>query len=341
MASAPTDAGALYRLADGVAKLSRASGTLLLTPADGRAMRISGIGNDLLPLLAKGASFAEIEHRLRETHPSARDIDVKLRRFLTELARVGLLTDRTQLRARSQVVRRFALLDIDPAAARLARLVSFLPQMISWLLLACLLLCATSGPVALLRAHGLASPSDAISHFDPLGLLIFIVAVVPLHEFSHGFACRLAGAPVGKAGLILHGWIVPGPYVDTSRAYRIRSGWRRAAIAASGPLVDFIAAGAASWLVLLVPGGAVHAAGRTLLLLSACFVFLDLNPLAPSDGSRVIEALLGDELARASALSRRRAALSSRRTVAIYRVACSIYVQALALGACIWWISTT
>src|SRR5206468_11474523 len=61
------------------------------------------------------------------------------------------------------------------------------------------------------------------------------------------------------------------------------------------------------------------------LLLSGLFVYLDTNPLTPSDGSHMLEALLDDELARASALSRRRAALSTRPVVNTYRLVCVVH----------------
>ena len=88
-------------------------------------------------------------------------------------------------------------------------------------------------------------------------------------------------------------------------------------------------------MVVLTHGnGLVGRASLYVLLLSGLFVYLDSNPLTPSDGSHMLEALLDDELARASALSRRPTTLSTRLVINTYRLACigHFLVAALFLG---------
>lgn len=329
--------GATLRIRSGVARVRRSNGTLLVSPGDGRALRISPVAEDLLPLLAAGAAIDTLEQRLRQRHPAALDVGSKLRRFLAQLADAGLLEHAAVARSR-RVPARFPLFETDGTARRAAAAISRLPLPVAAAILLLALVAAVGAIAAVCRAGRLPHPLDLFRQFAPAGLALFALVVVPLHEAAHAVACRLAGAPSGKAGIILHGWVMPGPYVDTSRAYVIAGRMRRASIAAAGPLVDLLATGiAAAWL--MAGGGRV---AQTLFLLSAIFFVLDTLPLTPSDGSRALEALLDDDLARTSALSppSRRGRLSGMREIALYRVATSMHVQTVAVASYLWWTTT-
>jgi putative peptide zinc metalloprotease protein len=227
----------------------------------------------------------------------------------------------------------------DRAAAAIAGALARLPGWFGLGLLYGALLGAVAG-IALLAWHGRVPPLSTLSlGFSLAGLAAFVLLVVPLHEAAHAIACRLAGAKVGDAGILFHGWILPGPFVETTAAYRVTKRAARFWIPAGGPAVNLVAAGVAGWSLLWL-GDRAPAAQAVLafvFVLSAIFVYLDTNPLAPSDGSHMLEALLDDELARRSALSRTRARLSSARTVAIYRVAASLHLQAGLAVAYLWW----
>ncbi|MEW6708009.1 MAG: hypothetical protein AB1430_24445, partial [Pseudomonadota bacterium] len=199
---------------------------------------------------------------------------------------------------------------------------------------------ALAAVVMLAFSPRLPHPGALFAQFSAWGLAIFVFGVVVLHEAAHAVACRLAGVPVGDAGLIFHGGVMPGPYVNTSHLYRVERRAPRFWVAAAGPLVDFLALGAAAaWLLATDdPASAAAQAAATLFLLCAAFLYLDTNPLTPSDGSRMVEALLGDELARRSALTRRRARLSGWKTVAWYRIACSTHLQLSAGLLFGWWM---
>jgi len=337
-----TEAGKLtarhFCIRAGVARVQRPTGMVLVEPQSGRSVRVSSAAHDLLPLLVQGASFDTLAARLRERHPGARDVDSKLRQFLAQLEQAGLLGQG----AAPRVHPRWIHFEADPAARWLAAHVQRLPSRLGWGLLLLLCLSAAAAVAALLWRGGLPHPSALFTQFSLLGLLLFVAVVVPLHEAAHALACRLSGVPVGDAGLLLHNGLMPGPYVNTSQMYRVAAKAPRFWVAAVGPLVDALGlAAAAAWLLALGPHSEeLRAAASTLLLLCAAFLFLDTNPLAPSDGSRMLEALLGDELARRSALSRQRALLSSHKTVAWYRVACSVHLQGSAVLLYLWWTHT-
>jgi hypothetical protein len=332
-------AGPLYRIRSGVEKVKRANTLILVAPEDGRAMRMSVVGEELLPLLACGASLDELAQRLRERHPEARDIQSKLTAFLDQLARGGLIEADARQRAPRHPNTRFRLFRPDPAAAWVATRIHALPPIAVKAALALASLASLAGVVMLIASGHLPHPGALWTAFSPWGLALFALVVVPSHEAAHALACRLAGQPVNEGGVILHAWLIPGPYVDTSQMYRISSRWKRFWVPAAGPLVNLLALGAAAWWLTLAGSLAIEEqrAASTLFVLCAVFVYLDTNPLAPSDGSRMLEAILGDELARRAALSRTSARLSGAKTVAWYRIACSAHLQLSALLGYAWW----
>lgn len=327
-----------YRFRDGVARVQRPGGMVLVSPADGRSVRVSAVADDLLPLLVDGASFEALLQRLVERHPRASDAAAKLRAFLGQLERAGLLGGEGQASVRKPAAR-WAIVNADPFARSVAAVLLHLPARLAWTLLGLIGASALAAVVALAMSGRLPHPSALFTQFSVWGLLLFVGVVAIVHEAAHAVACRLAGVPVSDAGLIFHGGVMPGPYVNTSHLYRVALRAPRFWVAAAGPLIDFLALGAAAaWLLACDdPGSAQARAAATLFLLCAVFVYLDTNPLTPSDGSRMLEALLGDELARRSALTKRRARLSGWKTVAWYRIACSTHLQLSAALLWAWW----
>lgn len=181
-------------------------------------------------------------------------------------------------------------------------------------------------------------PSVVAESFNLIGFLALFLIVIPIHEAAHAVACRLAGAEVGVAGIIMHGGLIPGPYVETSKAYRLKEKSKRFWIPAAGPLVDWCAAGIVAWIILLSPGlgeTAVEALSY-LFILCLLFVYFDTNPFTASDGSHMLEALLDDELARKSALSRQQATLSAHSGIKLYRRACVAHLL-LAIAILVYW----
>jgi hypothetical protein len=321
-------------------QIVRRSRTLLLVSHEtGVSVRVSPVAEDLLPLLTSGAHFTSLTARLTERHPTARDIEAKLRAFLDSLMKSGLIVAAGVAERHRSGSPRIHLLRPDSAMQLLARVVKRVPNAVGWTLLTAATLVAGEGMVELAACGSTPDPRDLIDSFSIAGLLFFFLVVIPLHEAGHALACRLAGAEVGSAGILLLGRLVPCFFVDTTRAYLVRERWHRFWIPAAGPLVNFLAAGAAAW-ALAVSGlhaGTLFDFLSTIFLLSALSVVMDTNPVMPSDGSRMLEAVLDDELARLYANFRVSAATpAQRRTVILYRWVCLLHVLATVLLLGLW-----
>jgi putative peptide zinc metalloprotease protein len=331
----------LYAFRAGVTKVKRHRVTILVAPGDGRAVRISRPAEALVPLLADGAERAALEAALAARFPGSPRVTRKLDQFLAQLRDAGMLTlssDPAAVRKVTRPVARIDLFDMDPPARAVAGVIGAVPAWLGWGLLALVTLAALAGVWLVATGPLLPHPSAFVTEFHVAGILIFVGLVVPLHELSHAVATRLAGAEVGRAGIMAHGFL-PGPFVETSGLYRVQSRWRRFCIPAAGPLVDLLAVGAGAWMVVLAADaeGPLAHAGQTLGMIALlCFIF-DTNPLMPSDGSHMIEALLEDEMARKSALRLRGSPLSDRKDVAIYRICASTHLQGFGLLAWLWW----
>jgi putative peptide zinc metalloprotease protein len=315
------------RLKPHIARVVRDGGQVILVDPSGAApaVRVSAVAHHLMPFLVRGAGAGEMAEHLSARFPSARDVHGKLQAFLDQLGRSGML-DSVEAAPRRRP-RRLRLVDPDPLARVLAGLLGRLP--LRWAVL-CLSILSAASAIGWLVLHPHIRPelSGLVRDFDVVGLLLFVGVLVPAHELAHAVACRAAGAPVRGAGLVLHAYLVPGPYVDTSDAYRVRERGRRFLIPAAGPIVDLLACGAAA-AALIASGGEGAWAHRaaTLFLLALLVLIADLNPFAPSDGSRMLEAWLDDELARTSALGRR-SRMSPVRWK--YRLACLSWLGATA-----------
>ncbi|MDP5210781.1 PqqD family peptide modification chaperone [Microbulbifer sp. 2205BS26-8] len=337
--SQPTAVPAQYRIRDGVAKVVRKGSIVLISPHDGTAVRVSPVAEELMPLLAAGASFDELTQKLRDRYPQAASLGTKLSAFLQQLQKSGLLENDARPAVKRRRTPRLKLFELDPAAALVARGIKALPDWLGRALWYGILLSALCGLLVLIFSGALPHPRQLATEFNGWGLAIFALLVAPLHEAAHAVACRLAGVPVGAAGIMIHNWFVPGPYVETNQTYRIRGRRQRFWVPAAGPAINLIAAGAAAWgLWLLGPDEPTVGFLTTLFLLAVLFLYLDTNPLTPSDGSHMLEALLDDELARVSALSRRRGRLSDPKTVAIYRIAASVHLQGSLVLLYFWWM---
>lgn len=336
---APAAAPQVYALGAGVARVRREGKVILVNPEDGTSVRISKIGGELIPLLAQGATLAELERHLRARFPGAGDLRFKLKRFLGQLSDSGLLGQARTARP-SRGGYRVAVFSPDAPARFLARLVTALPRDLGWGLLWALVLLAAGGIAALVVQGALPHPARIVTGFSWWGMLVILAVMLPLHEFAHALACRLAGQPVGKAGLIVHGFM-PGPFVDTRAAALVEGRLGRFWIPAAGPLVDLAVCGAAAWVLLTAPGTGLPPEGVRIaafvFLAAAAILVMNLNPLTASDGSHMIEALRDDELLRHSALRMRGARLSRPVDVAVYRVIASLYWQGLAVLLWIWW----
>jgi putative peptide zinc metalloprotease protein len=329
-----------YRLGGGTEVVRRRGSLLLVARGSGRTVRVSPVAADLLPLLQSGAPFDELSGRLRALHPSAGVVEPKLRAFLRTLGSAGLLHGQEE--ARRARGRRYPLFAADACARVIARpLRALLPGRVAPALAGAMAM-ASLALVAQLCVEGrLPGLRELAEHLHWAGLSLFAFVVVPVHELAHAVACRLGGIPAGQFGIVLHGGIVPGPYVDTSRSYLLADRWRRFAIPAAGPFVNLLAAGiVAAVLLYAAPPADCVPALDTLLFACLLFVYFDTTPLTASDGSHCIEALLEDELARRHALlPRSRLPTTADARAALRYRACAAAHLVLSLALFYLWAS--
>ena len=331
------DSTTIYRFHEHVVRFHRAHTVVLVSKKDGTSVRVSQGAVELLPLLAEGADSETLTARLRALYPQARNPGSKLKLFLAQLAQAGLLDNLTEKPRIKPSARKIVLGNPDPIAKKVADALLLFPAWLRLCFTVSFIAAACAGIGTLfLDKNSLPHPMRLFDSFSLWGLLAFIFLIVPLHEFAHAIACRMAGVPVGPAGILFHG-IMPGPYVDTGFFYQIREKYQRFRVPAAGPFIDLMAAGTAAWLLVILDSSAFTPALVTLFLLSMAFVYLDTNPLAPSDGSRMLEALLDDELARRSALSRKRSGLSYWKSVWLYRGAIALHLLISGLFIWYWW----
>ena len=317
------------RLRPGVTRNHRAPGNTILIPPEGTApTRISRIGEEILPLLFRGTSKTQLENLLKERYPDNNDISSKLAKFISQLERNGLLESScSQVKTSGTQAMRIEIRNPDPLAHKTAGWLNKVPRWLRWLSFTGSLLLGFCGLGQVLPGKKEAVFLDVFYHFDLLGFAVFLLIVIPLHEFAHAVACRLAKAPVSGAGIIFHHRLIPGPYVDTTQGYRVMGRWKRFKIPAAGPFVDFMASGVAAWVIIWTgQEGPLTQTAYFVMCISLLFLCLDMNPFNPSDGSHMLETLLNDELVREVALSRRRSSFCRPSAILIYRGICAAYI---------------
>jgi len=328
-----------YVLRDDVEIIRRSSSLLLFGRRDERTVRASQGAALLLPLLRDGADFESLRASLQAAQPAALDVGSKLAGFLDALVKSGLLLDGSgegpDPRGRRH---QYPLFSLDRPAAAAAAVIGLTGRWFGTALAILTALAAVAAIAGLAAAGLLPRLPDQVQALHWAGVLLFFLVVAPVHEFAHAVACRLAGQKVGKAGILMHGGLIPGPYVDTSQSYRIPGRWQRLMIPAAGPFTDLAAAGAVAAALLFGDWGAeTTVVLQSLLLFCLLYVFFDTNPFTASDGSHCIEALLEDELARRHALRAAVPQVTDLGVVAKYRTAMLAWVLVCALLFAGWW----
>lgn len=124
-----------------------------------------------------------------------------------------------------------------------------------------------------------------------LGLLVALFACVVLHELGHALAARRYG--VGTRSITLY------PFGGVAELHgEPPSGRAEAAIAAAGPAVNLLLAGALALLAPLLAGFGSQAAvvGRWLVWINLAVAAFNLIPGFPLDGGRALRGLLSRPL---------------------------------------------
>lgn len=311
---------------------------VLFRSSGAKAVRVPRSAYPLLALLKKGTQRADLQQVLQASFPTDAAIAPKLEKFLCSLEHAGLLNSDFH-EVQQPTWRRWTLFDLDPLACRCVRILDALPRFPLKILLGILTICSLVGVATSISA--MPKPSLLLLSHCALGIFFFLFLVLPTHELAHAVACRAAGAPVLGVGFVFHGGIIPGPFVDTSSTYAVAGRWARFFVPIVGPLVDLWAAGVAAWILQLgLLGGRLQSALTSFMLLSTVFFLLDMNPLLQTDGSRALEAILDDELARRASFAQPRKTLSSKSVIWSYRLACFLYACAIAFLVMLLWIKS-
>ena len=301
---------------------------VLFRSSDAKAARVPRSAYPLLALLKEGTQLAELQQVLQACYPTEGAIAPKLEKFLCRLEHAGLLNSSVR-EVQQPTWHRWTLFDLDPLACRCVRILGAMPRFLLKVLFVILTISSLVGVAIFISA--MPKPGLQLLLHGAWGIFFFLFLVLPARELAHAIACRAVGAPVLGAGFVFHGGIIPGPFVDTSSTYAVASRWLRFFVPIVGPLVDLWAAGVAAWILQLgLLGERLQSALASFILLSTIFLLLDMNPLLQTDGSRALEAILDDELARRAAFARSGKTLSSKSVLWLYRLACFLYACVVA-----------
>ena len=323
------DAKERIKLRDGVSCHRRSNDIVLLIPPEGTApVRINRIGEELLPLLFKGTTREQLETILIGRKPSCVDVSLKLMRFLSMLADRGLLeSSRSNVESVPKKPFRLRLFDLDPTVRVIAVWINKTPCWLRWFFTVVSVIWALFGIVMVLLETGQSIYLDIYNRFDFIGLVLFVLLVVPSHELAHAVACRLSGTPVSEVGIVFHHRFLPGPYVNTTQGYRVTERWNRFKIPAAGPFTDLFFCGLASWAVMIdIQNLQVSQTANFVMILSLLILYFNMNPFTPSDGSHMLESLMNDELLREVAVYGRKSGFTNPKAVMVYRLACVLYL---------------
>ncbi len=157
---------------------------------------------------------------------------------------------------------------------------------------------------------------------ETIVFIVVLVISVIFHEVAHGYAANALGDPTAKIqgrlslnpfrhidlfgsiilpailvlskSSVLFGWAKPVPY----NPYNLKRGGRfaEAIVAFAGPLANFALA---AFVLLLYKLSIVSSAvAATVIYMNLFLAFLNLIPIAPLDGSKILPALLPESLAR-------------------------------------------
>lgn len=184
------------------------------------------------------------------------------------------------------------LVNPDRFFDRLARELSFL-SLAAWWVLGVVIVCAA---LLSLPVYWPALSDRGFEGFLDLENLILIAAIYPvvksIHEMGHGIATRARGGAVPEIGIMLIAFF-PIPYVEASSALMFPSKWSRAAVAASGIMIELVIASfaLAVWVVA-EPGTLRTIAFNTMLVSGFSTVVVNANPLLNFDGYHALSDII-------------------------------------------------
>jgi len=186
---------------------------------------------------------------------------------------------------------RFKLCDPDALLARLVPRLGFL--FTRWFLgiSAALILLALGTTIA--NRSGLADEVQIL--LRPMSIpivLVVLFALVSVHEFAHGLACRRYGGAVHEMGFMLI-YFQPALYCNVSDAWLFPERRQRLIVGFAGPYVELTLWAAATLLWRLTdPGAVLHGLALIVAGSSGVKTLLNFNPLLKYDGYYLLSDLL-------------------------------------------------
>lgn len=264
---------------------------ILVGDMHSRPLKLAGLSCTLALAIKRGASESELIAILGLAYPNhpAAHHQRALQTFIGKLRTAGLL-DEDQVRSMG----RWSMPNPDPLAEVLAgRLLTLPARLRRWLLRG-----AVIGSVVIIllalqhqphwREWALSTPV----HWAALG--VGVLAWLILHELAHAVACRMHGCPVSGAGLMLRGFLLPSPFINTSAIHLFPGDAIRLHVAIAGPVLDLLLAGVLAAELMLMPPGSATAVVQALLQLVLLGLYFNLTPFRISDGRTAFDVYFGD-----------------------------------------------
>lgn len=195
---------------------------------------------------------------------------------------------------------RIPLFDPEPILEKWAGAVDWIFGKIGFILWAALLIFGFSQLTGrwdeLLAA---ADPQLMLQSENVALLYLCFAGIKAIHEFGHGFACKVFGKRNGSGGEvhtmgIMFLVLMPVPYVDASSAWAFRSKWQRIMVGAAGMYIELIVAAVAAIVWANTQAGTlIHDICYNLIFVAGVSTILfNANPLLRYDGYYMLSDML-------------------------------------------------
>lgn len=143
-----------------------------------------------------------------------------------------------------------------------------------------------NAPALMDQSQGVLAPSNLFLLYTGL------VFIKLLHEFGHGFACKVYGGEVHTMGIMLM-IFTPIPYIDATASWAFRERHRRMLVGAGGMIFELFVAAIATFIWAGTQPGTLNALAYNLMFIaSVSTVLFNANPLLRYDGYYLLSDLL-------------------------------------------------
>ena len=191
----------------------------------------------------------------------------------------------------SSLYMRFKLWDPDSLLNRVVPRLQFL--FTRWFLWATSLLVLLALAITIANRYELADEVPSFLRPESIPFVVVVLfALVSVHEFAHGVACKRHGGRVHEMGFLLL-YFQPALYCNVSDAWLFTERRKRLLVAFAGPWIEMVLWAAATLLWRFTdPGASVH--GLALIVAGSAGVktLLNFNPLMKYDGYYLLSDIL-------------------------------------------------